>query len=160
MNQKRHCSGGQLPDCKVRGATAWLPEVPEECRAAAAAAGKELCVTHAGESVVNQLAGVVLNLTINLPKCREFWAQAFIVSVFDTGVNTPVLNGHVVDVTISGSSQFAGSLVSLSTYSPAMPFLGVAWDVATPSNPINISLLARAAGNIDVQVSCIGYAIR
>lgn len=149
-----------LPNCKVKGYTAYLPEVSEECAAAAEAAGKELCVTHAGAELLDQDPATAIPFEITVPNATAFWAQQLVICVFENGTQTPVNNGVLEDVKVRGSSQFAGTNVALCTWNVAMPFLGVAWDMADNTNKISGSMRVRAAGNVDVTIGTVGYAIR
>ncbi len=157
-----NCGPGNvfLPGCKTKAGftpIAGYP-VPEEC--ARYAKDKELCVTHAGDVLLNQAPGVPIPINIVPRNASMYWAQMFVVAVFDTGVQTSVFNGQVVDVVIKGSSQFASANIPLIGFSPEMPFVGIAWDMADATNPIEITVLARAVANIDIHVFTTGYAIR
>jgi hypothetical protein len=154
------CGTGQLPTCKVKGFTASLPEVTQECAAAAQAAGKELCVTHAGAELLNANPATDIPFEITVPSATAYWAQLLTIAVFETGTQTPVTNGVLVNVEIRGASQFAGTDVALATFNVAMPFLGVAWDMADNTTRIRGVLRVRAAGNVDITVGTVGYAIR
>ena len=154
------CGPGALPRCKVKGYTAYLPEVSEECARAADAAGKELCVTHAGTEVLDADPANAIPFEITIPKATAYWAQLLVICVFETGTQTPVNNGVVENVEIRGSSQFAGTNVALCTWNVGMPFLGVAWDMADNSNQISGSLRVRAGANVDVTIGTVGYGIR
>jgi hypothetical protein len=149
-----------LPNCKTKSGftpIAGYP-VPDECQRYAK--DKELCVTHAGAVLLNQAAATPIAINIAPRNASMYWAQLFTVAVFDTGVQTSVFNGQVVDVVVKGSSQFASTNVPLIGFSAEMPFLGVAWDMADATNPIEITVNARAAGNIDIHVFTTGYGIR
>lgn len=152
--------GTQLPRCNVKGYTAYLPEVSEECAQAAQAAGKELCVTHAGTEVLDADPAAPIAFEIDVPNATAYWAQLLVICVFETGTQTAVNNGVVENVQIRGASQFAGSNVALCTWNVAMPFLGVAWDMADNTNKISGSLRVRAGANVDITIGTVGYAIR
>jgi len=157
----RECGPGtQLPTCNVKGYTAYLPEVSQECAAAAEAAGKELCVTHAGTEVLDADPAAAIPFTITVPNATAYWAQLLVICVFETGTSTVVNNGVVENVIIRGNSQFAGTNVALCTWNVAMPFLGIAWDMADNTNQISGSLRVRAGGNVDVTIGTVGYGIR
>lgn len=150
----------QLPRCKVRGYTSMLPEVPKACEKFANAAAKELCVTHAGAVVLNQSNAGLIPLSIIPAFATAYWAQLMAIRVFETGTQTPVLNGEVVDIQIRGSSQFASQNVPLCGWDPLMPFMGLAWDMADSNNPAVLDFRVRSAGNVDITVFTIGYGIR
>ncbi len=150
----------QLPRCKVRGYTSMLPEVPKACEQFANAAAKELCVTHAGSVVLNQSNAGLIPVRIDPSFATAYWAQLMAVCVFETGTQTPVNNGEIVDIQIRGSSQFASQNVPLCGWNHHMPFLGLAWDMADSTNPIDLSFRVRSAGNVDINVFTIGYGIR
>jgi hypothetical protein len=160
-NKGNGCGPGQqLPSCKVKGYTAYLPEVSEECASAAEAAGKELCVTHAGAEILDADPSAQIRFEISVPNATAYWAQLLVISVFEAGVQTTVNNGVIENVEIRGSSQFAGTNVALATWNVHMPFLGVAWDMADNTNKITGSIRVRAAGNVDITIGTVGYAIR
>ena len=75
-----------------------LPEVPKACEQFANAAAKELCVTHAGAVVLNQSNAGLIPLSIIPAFATAYWAQLMAIRVFETGTQTPVLNGEVVDI--------------------------------------------------------------
>jgi hypothetical protein len=137
-----------------------LPKVPRECERFAEGQGKELCVTHAGVVALNQPTAGLIQVDIDPENATAYWAQLLTICVFDTGVQTVVSNGEIADVQIRGSSQFASNNVPLCGFNAAMPFLGVAWDMADSNNPIKLTLRVRAAGNVDIHVFSTGYGVR
>ncbi len=152
--------GGHLPGCNVKGYTDYLPKVPRECERFAEQAGKELCVTHAGACVLDQPVAGIIPVRIDPGFSTAYWAQLFTVCIFDTGVQTAVNNAELVDVSVRGSSQFASQNVPVCGFNVNMPFLGVAWDMADSTNPIELTFRVRAAGNVDICVFTTGYGIR
>jgi hypothetical protein len=154
------CSTGQLPSCNVRGYTDYLPKVPRECERFAEGQGKELCVTHAGVSALDQPTAGLIAVEIDPENATAYWAQLLTICIFDTGVQTVVSNAEIVDVQIRGSSQFASQDVPICGFNAAMPFLGVAWDMADSNNPIKLTLRVRAIGNVDIAAFTTGYGVR
>ena len=133
---------------------------PAQCEQFANAAAKELCVTHAGAVVLDQANTGPIPVRIDPSFATAYWAQLLAVCVFETGTQTPVNNGQIVDIQIRGSSQFASQNVPLCGWNVAMPFLGVAWDMADSTNPIDLTFTVRDAGPVDILVFTTGYGIR
>jgi hypothetical protein len=150
----------QLPSCNVRGYTDYLPDVPRECERFAQSSGKELCVTHAGAIALNQPNTGLIALNVDPGFSTAYWAQLLTICIFDVGAQTRVLNAQIADVQIRGSSQFASQNVPICGFDAVMPFLGVAWDMADSTNPIQITFTVRSAGNVDISVFTTGYGIR
>jgi hypothetical protein len=159
-NKNRGCGTGALPSCNVRGYTNLLPEVPQECAAYANQSGKELCVTHAGGINLNQANTGLIAVTIDPQFSTAYWAQLMSICIFETGTQTVVNNAEIANIMIRGSSQFASQNVPICGWNVAMPFLGVAFDMADSTNPIDLTFNVRSAGNVDVLVFTAGYGIR
>lgn len=154
-----------LPGCKIPDG--YHPDrmaaPSQDCQKAAIAAGAVLCVTQAGgESLgvaaATFLAGAVVNI---VPQdATKFWAMELHVAVFDAGAETRIFNGTASQAVTNGRNQFVSNAIPLTGFSEVMPYLGVTWDGATPSNPYRITIQGVAAGAVDIRVFLSGYAIR
>ena len=123
--------------------------------------GLEYCFTQASGASLNVAAAAGVIVTITPVNASKAVPRSLLISVFDVGVNTRVLNGALTRAEVFGDNQLLDAAgVPLDRFNVNMPYLAQNWRPFTPSNPYSLTISAAAAGNVDIRVTMDCDAIK
>lgn len=116
--------------------------------------GVNYCFTQASGENLNVAAAAGVIVVVTPTNASEAVPRSLIVSVFDTGLNTRVLNGALQRAEVFGDNQLGNAVgVTLDRFNLNMPYLAENWRGFTPQNPYNLTIVAVAAANVDIRVT-------
>ena len=123
--------------------------------------GINYCFTQASGSNLNVAAAAGVLVTITPVNASRAVPRSLLISVFDTGLNTRVLNGALTRAEVFGDNQLLDAAgVPLDRFNVQMPYLAENWRGFTPQNPYLLTILANAAANVDIRVTMDCDAIK
>lgn len=133
------------------------PNLPPGCPTV----GVNYCFTQASGANLNVAAAAGVLVTITPVNASNAVPRSLLISVFDTGLNTRVLNGALTRAEVFGDNQLLDAAgVPLDRFNVQMPYLAENWRGFTPQNPYLLTILAVAAANVDIRVTMDCDAIK